>query len=57
MVEKENLEHTLTIGFLNEKIEQNLNFYQKHYDIVLTKQDATFYEVEKRMNGLINNNS
>lgn len=47
MVEKENLEHTITIGFLNDKIEENLSFYKQHYDVVLTNEDATFYEVEK----------
>lgn len=47
MVPKENLEHTITIGFLNDKIEENLSFYKQNYDVVLTNEDATFYEVEK----------
>lgn len=47
MVPKNKLDKTLTIGFLNQKIEENLANYNKHYDIVLTNEEATFYEVEK----------
>jgi len=47
MIPKDKLDKTLTIGFLNKNIEQNLESYCKHYDIVLTKEEATFYEVEK----------
>ncbi len=47
MIPKHNLEKTLTIGFLNKKIEDNLEVYKQHYDIVLTKENATFCEVEK----------
>ena len=50
MVPKNKLDKTLTIGFLNQKIEENLESYCKHYDIVLTKEEATFYEVEKIIN-------
>lgn len=46
MIEKEKLEDTITIGFLNTKIEQNLNIYQQNYDIVLTDEEACFQEVE-----------
>lgn len=47
MIPKENLDKTLTIGFLNKKIEQNLAFYNRHYDVVLTEEEACFQEVEK----------
>lgn len=43
----ENKDKTITIGFLNKKIEENLPVYNQIYDIILTKEDATFYEVEK----------
>ncbi len=47
MAPKENLQNTITIGFLNNKIEENSKFYQQNYDVVLTEEEATFYEVEK----------
>ena len=51
MVRKEDLDKTITIGFLNEKIEENLKFYQQNYDVVLTKEEACFQEVEKIIRG------
>lgn len=47
MLKKEALEQTITIGFLNRKIEDNLSLYRKNYDIVLTEEEACFQEVEK----------
>lgn len=47
MVPKEKLKNTITIGFLNSKIEENLSFYNQNYDIVLTEKEACFQEVEK----------
>lgn len=47
MVPKEKLENTITIGFLNDKIKENLVAYQNNYDIVLTEEEASFQEVEK----------
>ncbi|MCI8384142.1 MAG: hypothetical protein HFJ33_04680 [Clostridia bacterium] len=47
MISKQQLENTITIAFLNDKIEENLKFYQEKYDIVLTDEEATFQEVEK----------
>ena len=47
MIPKENLDQTITIGFLNQKIKQNLEFYNRHYDVVLTEEEACFQEVEK----------
>lgn len=36
----------ITIGFLDNDIEENLKLYNKYFDIVLTK-DASFKEVER----------
>ena len=44
MVTKEKLKHTITIGFLEENIEANLEKYNKTFDIVLTN-NASFKEV------------
>ncbi len=42
-----NKDKTITIGFLNKNIEKNLPIYNQNYDIVLTEEESTFYEVEK----------
>ena len=42
-----NKDKTITIGFLNKKIKENLQVYNQNYDIILTEEEATFYEVEK----------
>lgn len=47
MIEKEKLDKTITIGFLNNKLEENLTFYNQNFDIVLTEENACFQEVEK----------
>ena len=47
MIPKENWDKTITIGFLNKKINENLAFYNRHYDVVLTEEEACFEEVEK----------
>lgn len=47
MISKEKLAKTLTIGFLNYKIEENIKFYNENYDVVLTEEDACFQEVEE----------
>lgn len=47
MVSKEKLDKTITVGFLNDKIEENLKFYQQNYDIILTEEEACFQEVER----------
>ena len=49
MVKKEDLIKTITVGFLDEKIEENLEHYNKAFDIVLTKE-ASFEEVNKILN-------
>lgn len=47
MVEEKEWQQTILVGFLNEKIEENLEVYQKNFDIVLTNEDATFETVKK----------
>lgn len=47
MIEQEKLNKAITIGFLNKNIEENFDFYKKNFDVVLTKEDATFQEVKK----------
>ena len=47
MVSKDHLEKTITIGFLDQKIKQNLEIYNKNYDIVLTDSSGfNMIEVE-----------
>lgn len=46
MTPKKDLEKTIKVGFLDEALE-NLNKYQEKFDIVLTKEDATFDEARK----------
>lgn len=53
MIKKEELDKAVTIGFLNDKIDENLKFYQQNYDIVLTKEEACFEEVEKIIKGVL----
>lgn len=47
MISKEKLSQTITVGFLNHKIEENLKLYQQNYDVVLTEEEACFQEIEK----------
>ena len=42
IVDEKDLYKTLTIGFLENNVEENLDIYQENYDIVLTGDDATF---------------
>lgn len=49
MVKAEDLEKTITVGFLDEKIEENLEYYNKEFDIVLTNQ-ASIDDVNKILN-------
>lgn len=46
MVSKDKLDKTITVGFLDKKIEQNLDLYKSTFDIVLT-DNASFKEVEE----------
>ena len=47
MVEEAKLSNTITVGFLNDNIEENLEIYKKNFDILLTKEEATFDVVNK----------
>ena len=49
MINKENLKNTLTIGFLDENIEQNLEKYNNNFDIVLT-ENSNFKDVKNILN-------
>lgn len=46
MIDNEKLENTLTVGFLDENIENNLEKFNNNFDIVLT-EDGDFKEVQK----------
>lgn len=45
MVSKDKLNSTITVGFLDKKIEQNLELYKSTFDIVLT-DNSSFKEIE-----------
>ena len=47
MIEESEWKNTITVVFLNEKIEEDLEVYKKEFDIVLTKEDATFDTIKK----------
>lgn len=49
MIHKEDLDKTITIGFLNNRTDENLKRYNQNYDFVLTEEEACFQEVEKIM--------
>lgn len=46
MLDESKLENSILVGFLNDKIEEDLEVYKKNFDIVLTCEDATFERVE-----------
>lgn len=46
MVPSEEWEKTISIGFLDKNIQENLEVYTKNFDIVLTGNDATFENVK-----------
>lgn len=45
MVSKDKLNSTITVGFLDKKIEENLELYKSTFDIVLT-DNSSFKEIE-----------
>ena len=49
MQKKENLERTLTIGFLDENIEEGLEKYNKNFDIVLAN-NSNFNDIKDVLN-------
>ena len=44
MIEQGRLENTVTVGFLDKKITENLKVYQENFDIVLT-DNSSFTEL------------
>ena len=44
MIPKADIENAITVGFLDEKIEENLETFNKNFDIVLSNR-GTFKEV------------
>ena len=46
MLDESKLDNAILVGFLNDKIEENLEIYKKNFDVVLTCEDATFESVE-----------
>lgn len=51
MVPKEDLRKTLSFGFLEKKVTENLRQYQNSFDIVLT-DNTSFYEVQDMLDSL-----
>ena len=49
MVSAEDLKNTITVGFLDVKKDENLDFYNKAFDVVCTDQ-TSFLEVMKILN-------
>ena len=49
MVRHEDLNRTLTIGFLDSKIDENLKYYNNTFDIVCTN-DTSFTEIQEFLN-------
>ncbi len=47
MIPSSDWKNTITIGFLGKNIEENLDIYNKNFDIVLTKENATFDELNE----------
>ena len=49
MISEGDIERTITVGFLEEKIEENLEFFNKEFDIVITN-NSSIEEMEKVLN-------
>lgn len=47
------IEHTLTIGFLDVQVLKNLEVFNKSFDVVLTEKDASFIEVKNILEKMI----
>lgn len=50
MVPAEEWDRTISIGFLDKKVEENLEVFKNNFDIVLTKEDASFNVVNELIN-------
>lgn len=46
MVNKEDLNRTISFGFLEKNVDKNMELYKNSYDVVLT-DNSSFYDVEK----------
>lgn len=51
MIDKKQIDNTITIGFLDSKVESNLEVYNNNFDIVITN-DGTFYDVKNSLSNL-----
>lgn len=49
MISEEKMKNAITVGFLDEKIEENLKYFNEKFDIVLTNQ-GTLNDVNKILN-------
>ena len=52
MVSKEDLNRTLSFGFLEKNVSQNLELYKKDFDVVLTN-NSSFYDIEDILKTII----
>lgn len=51
MIDKKLINNTITIGFLDSKVESNLEVYNNNFDIVIT-HDGNFNDVKNSLNNL-----
>ena len=49
MISEEDIKRAITVGFLDEKIEENLDYYNKEFDIVIT-DNGSFDDINKILN-------
>lgn len=47
MIGKEDLENTLSVCFINERTEDNIEVFNNNFDVVLTKEDSNFDVAKK----------
>ena len=45
IVDRKDLHRTLTIGFIETNVEENLDNYNENFDVVLTDEDASFSKI------------
>lgn len=45
MVDESEASNTITVGFLNDKIEQNLELYKKEFDVCIVEDMSSEYDV------------
>ena len=49
MIGKSDFSNVITVGFLDEKIEENLEYFNKEFDLVLTNT-SSYYDVNNILN-------